>query len=184
MTTITTQDQFVAELITEAAREGALGSKDSLTELNSKAIAAGFRAPLPVSVVSTLRKTKKRDGSEEAYKPALTFIYAFYLMREYGYSVGDARRIANNQGTELDSMFSSDVAATKVAIALAEESAYNTRHDNAVPKQVGALINGIERLAKLAKTRPLTDDEAQALASALEDAQVLITAPSAVEALV
>jgi len=183
MSTIT-HDQFVASLITEASREGALGSKDALTKLNSEAIAAGFRAPLPVSVVSTLRKTKKRDGSEAAYKPALTFIYAFYLMREYGYEVGDARRIASNQGTELDTLFSTDVAATKVAIANAEEAAYEARQDDRLPKKVGTIINAVDSLKVLLKSQHLSDDDAQALASALEDARILITAPSAVEALV
>lgn len=182
--TINTQEQFVASLITEAAREGALGSKESLVNLNATAIAAGFRAPLPVSVVSTLRTTKKRDGSSQAYKPALDFIYAFYLMREYGYEVGDARRIASNLSTELDNMFSADVAATKAAITLAEEAGYAARTSNAVPKKVGSIINGIESLAKMLKNQSLSEDDAQALASALEDARILITAPSAVEALV
>lgn len=180
----TTQDQFVASLISEAFREGALGSKETLVRLNTEAINNGFRAPLPVSVVSTLRMTKKRDGSSQAYKPALDFIYAFYLMREYGYEVGDARRIASSLSTEMDSLFTSDVAATKVAITLAEEAAYNSRRTNQVPKKVGSIINGIEQLTKLLKTDALSDDDAQALASALEDARLLITAPSAVEALV
>ena len=183
MSTIT-HDQFVASLITEAFREGALGSKDALTKLNSEAIAAGFRAPLPVSVVSQLRKTKKRDGSEQAYTPALTFIYAFYLMREYGYEAGAARRIAGNIGTELDSMFSADVAATKVAITEAEDALYEARKDDRLPKKVGTIINAVDALKVLLKSSTLSDDDAQALASALEDARILITAPSAVEALV
>lgn len=180
----TSQDQFVASLLQEAAREGALGSKESLTNLNSVAIASGFRAPLPVSVVSALRVTKNRSGEEKAYKPALTFVYAFYLMREYGYEVGDARRIASNVGTELDSMFSSDVAATKVAIALAEEAIYNGRKDNRLPKKVGTILNATDDLKKLLVSQNLSDDDAQALASAIEDLRILITAPSAVEALV
>jgi hypothetical protein len=183
MSTIT-HDQFVDSLITESFREGALGSKDALTKLNSEAIAAGFRAPLPVSVISLLRTTKKRDKTEQAYGPARTFVYAFYLMREYGYDAGDARRIASNLGTELDTMFSTDVAATKVAITEAEDALYEARQDNRLPKKVGTIINAVDDLKTLLKSQHLSDDDAQALASALEDARILITAPSAVEALV
>lgn len=183
MTTIT-QDEFVTSLVAEAWREGSLGSKEALVNLNTQAIALGIKAPLPVSVVSLLRTTKKRDKSETAYKPALTFIYAFYLMREYGYEVGDARRIASNIGTELDNMFSSDVATTKVAIANAEEALYEARQDNRLPKKVGSILNAVDDLKSLLKSQALSDDDAQALASAIEDVRILITAPSAVEALV
>lgn len=173
---------FIDQVISAASDRGAKGTERVLLRLTSVAAAEGHTCPKPSDLIPRLPKNSKDQPEVEP----MVFAYALYLMVEYGYEVGDARRIANNFRTELDSlMVDGSVLATKTAITQAELERNASLKDTALERKIDTLTASVKSFRKIvADGRSLTPEQELEVANLVSDLQTLITHTSRVEALV
>lgn len=164
---------FIDQVISAASDRGAKGTERVLLRLTSIAAAEGHKAPKPSDLIARLPKNSKDQPEVEP----TVFAYALYLMVEYGYEVGDARRIANNFRQELDTlMVEGNVLATKTAITTAELERNASLKDTAVERKIEALTTSVKTFRKIiADGRSLTPEQEVEVANLVSDLQTLIT---------
>jgi uncharacterized protein YoxC len=173
---------FIDQVIAAASDRGSKGTERVLLRLTSIAAAEGHKCPKPADIVAALPRTSKNEPEVEP----LVFAYALYLMVEYGYEVGDARRHANNFRTELDGlMVEGNVLLTKTNITTADIERKTSLKDTAIERKIETLTNSVKSFRKMvADGRSLSDEDELAIANIVSDLQTLITTTSRVEALV
>lgn len=173
---------FIDQVIAAASDRGAKGTERVLLRLTSIAAAEGHKCPAPADIVSVLPKNSKDLPEVEP----MVFAYALYLMVEFGYEVGDARRIANNFRQELDAlMVEGNVLATKTNITQAELERNASLKDSALERKIDTLTASVKSFRKIvADGRSLTSEQEVEVANLVADLQSLITHTSRVEALV
>lgn len=173
---------FIDLVIEKASERGTKGTERVLLSLTELAGQEGHKCPRPADIVALLPRTSKDEPEVEP----LVFAYALYLMVEYGYEVGEARRHANNFRTELDSlMVEGNVLVTKTNITKADTERKTSLKDTAIERKIEALSNSVKSFRKMvADGRTLSDEDELAIANLVSDLQTLVTHTSRVEALV
>jgi len=173
---------FIDLVIEKASERGTKGTERVLLSLTALAGEEGHKCPNPSDIVALLPRTSKDEPEVEP----LVFAYALYLMVEYGYEVGEARRHANNFRTELDSlMVEGSVLVTKTNISKADMERKTSLKDTAIERKIEALTNSVKSFRKMvADGRTLSDEDELAIANLVSDLQTLVTHTSRVEALV
>lgn len=173
---------FIDLVIEKASERGTKGTERVLLSLTELAGQEGHKCPKPADIVALLPRTSKDEPEVEP----LVFAYALYLMVEYGYEVGEARRYANNFRTELDSlMVEGSVLATKTNITKADIERKTSLKDTAIERKIEALTNSVKSFRKMvADGRTLSEEDELAIANLVSDLQTLVTHTSRVEALV
>lgn len=177
---------FIDLVISAASERGTKGTERVLTRLCSLAATEGHKAPKPADIIGSLPAvTRKGQDSTPEVEP-LVFVYALYLMVEYGYEVKDARRIANRFRTELDGyMVEGSVLQTKTNITNAELAFDSDREDTSIERKIATLTSSVKSFRKMiADGKALSSDDELAIANLVSDLQTLITHTSRVEALV
>ena len=170
-----TQATLVSKVVAAANDRGARGEERTLVRLRDEAIAEQQEAPVPASVISSLATVVRKDGSELNETSPVQFVYAFYLVRKYGYEPRDARRIAKRFGRELDGMFLSDDTATRIGIASAEADFALAKKDTLIADSIEALRSRSVLLAKRAKDGSLTPADEASIASIVETLRDITT---------
>ena len=179
---------FIDQVITAASERGAKGTDRVLDRLTLEAATGGHKAPKPADIIGLLPVVTRKGQDDTPEVEPLVFVYALYLMVEYGYSAKDARRIANRFRTELDGyMVEGNVVLTKTNITNAEteydKQAKLNRED--VSRKIAAITTSVKAFRKMiADGKRLEGEDELAIANLVSDLQTLITHTSRVEALV
>ena len=179
---------FIDTVISAASERGAKGTTRVLERLTQEAAIGGHKAPKPSDIIGRLPVVTRKGKDDTPEVEPLVFVYALYLMVEYGYEAMDARRIANRFRTELDGyMVEGNLALTKSNITDAE-LAYNAKakeNREDITKRIEAITTSVKSFRKLiAEGKTLEEDDELAIANLVSDLQTLITHTSRVEALV
>lgn len=177
---------FIDLVIQKASERGAKGTERVLLDLTSAAAEGGYKAPKPAEVIARLPHTTRKDQDSTPEVEPMVFVYALYLMVEFGYSVKDARRIANRFRTELDGyIVEGNVLLTRTNISKAEVAYTERQAADPVGKKLESLTRSITSFRKtLADGGSLSEEQELSLANLVSDLQTLITHSSRVEALV
>lgn len=177
---------FIDQVITAASERGARGTTRVLERLTLEAATGGHKAPKPADIIGMLPVVTRKGQDDTPEVEPLVFVYALYLMVEYGYSAVDARRIANRFRTELDGyMVEGSVLQTKTNITNAELAFDSDREDTSIERKIATLTSSVKSFRKMvADGKALSSDDELAIANLVSDLQTLITHTSRVEALV